>query len=67
MISIKPVFVPDQQNEKPTESFEQVNDELTRGLQLCHSVVEDYRSKFRRRLNEDESPGEADDDGADGG
>jgi len=67
LISIKPVFVPDQRNEKPTESFEQVNDELTRGLQLCHSLIDDYRSKIGSRLSENEESGEASDDGADRG
>jgi hypothetical protein len=34
--------------------------ELTRSLKLCHSIVEDYRSKLVANSNELQSPEKAD-------
>lgn len=28
-----------------------MNEELTRSLQLCHSIIDDYRSKLASNLN----------------
>ena len=52
----------DQQNKQSPADFEEVNDELTRGLKLCHSLVDDYRSKLARRLNDNENGSAANDD-----
>ncbi|HXS50019.1 MAG TPA: hypothetical protein VN713_07815 [Sphingomicrobium sp.] len=32
--------------------MEQVNTQLTRGLKLCHSLIDDYRSKLSGGLND---------------
>jgi hypothetical protein len=53
--------VSDQNNQLP-ESLELVNDELTRGLKLCHSLVDDYRSKLTTRLNDNAMTSAANDD-----
>ena len=42
--------------------MEQVNDELSRGLKLCHSLIDDYRSKMGSRLNDNCMSGAANDD-----
>ena len=52
----------DQQNTQSTADLEQVNDELTRGLELCHSLINDYRSKLGTRLHDDDETGAANDD-----
>ena len=52
----------DQQNKQSSASFQEVNDELTRGLKLCHSLVADYRSKMSRRFNDNENNNAANDD-----
>ncbi|HWJ37855.1 MAG TPA: hypothetical protein VNR86_03725 [Sphingomicrobium sp.] len=52
----------DQQNNHKIANFEQVNDELTRGLKLCHSLIDDYRTKLASRLNDNEENGAANDD-----
>lgn len=63
LTSVKPVFsVSDQQNKHKSADFEQVNDELARGLKLCHSLIDDYRSKLASRLNDNEEKGAANDD-----
>ena len=52
----------DQQNNHKIANLEQVNDELTRGLKLCHSLIDDYRTKLASRLNDNEENGAANDD-----
>ena len=42
----------EQQDKQQTAKIEQVNDELTRGLKLCHSLIDDYRTKLATNLNE---------------
>jgi hypothetical protein len=44
--------VSEHQDNQETEEIEQVNDELTRGLKLCHSLIDDYRSKLAVNLND---------------
>lgn len=52
----------DQQNKQRSASLDEVNDDLTRGLKLCHSLIDDYRSKFASRLNDIGETGAANDD-----
>lgn len=52
----------DQQNKQQNANLELVNDELTRGLKLCHSLIDDYRSKLASSLNDNEEVGAANDD-----
>lgn len=56
-------LVSEQDDGQDTVEVEQVHRELTRGLKLCHSMVDDYRLKFAADL----SPAEPanDDDEAD--
>jgi hypothetical protein len=54
--------VPEQQDKQQIPEIEQVNDELTRGLELCHSLIDDYRTKLATNLNDVEP---ANDDGPD--
>ena len=41
----------EQQDTQETGKLEQVNHELTRGLELCHSLIDDYRTKLAFNLN----------------
>ena len=41
----------EQQDKKQTADVGQLNEELTRGLKLCHSLIDDYRSKLAVKLN----------------
>ncbi|MGE5563411.1 MAG: hypothetical protein ACM3ZV_08880 [Bacillota bacterium] len=50
----------EQQDKQQRAEIEQVNEELTRALRLCHSVVEDYRSKLAANLTQ--SPANDDQD-----
>lgn len=47
--------MPRQEDKKPTEDLERMNEELTRSLKLCHSILDDYRSKLAANSNELES------------
>lgn len=38
--------VSEQPDRQESEKIEQVNTELTRGLKLCHSLIDDYRTKL---------------------
>jgi hypothetical protein len=58
--------VSEHQEKQETAQIEQVNDELTRGLKLCHSLIDDYRSKLAVNLNDFEEYRAANDDVADG-
>ncbi len=52
---------PDKQK---AAEFDQANDDLTRGLKLCHSLVDDYRIKLA--ANPDIRPAnDSDDDSSD--
>ena len=51
----------EQEDTQPTVEVEQVHRELTRGLKLCHSMVDDYRLKFTADLTPVE-PANDDDD-----
>jgi hypothetical protein len=42
--------VSEQDDRHQTVEVEQVHRELTRGLKLCHSMVDDYRLKFTADL-----------------
>ena len=42
----------EQHNTRQPEKIEQVNEELTRGLKLCHALVDDYRSKLAAKLSD---------------
>jgi hypothetical protein len=57
--------VSEHQNNQETEELEQVNDGLTRGLKLCHSIIDDYRSKLAANLNDVGDFQPANDDHAD--
>lgn len=41
----------EQQDSQENGKLEQVNQELTRGLELCHSLIDDYRTKLAFNLN----------------
>jgi hypothetical protein len=43
--------VSEQQNRQEFAELEQVNAELTRSLKRCHTMVDDYRSKFANSNN----------------
>ena len=51
----------EEQDKQQTTKLEQVNDELTRSLMLCHSLVDDYRTKLAERLNETEAANDDED------
>jgi hypothetical protein len=53
--------VSEQDDRHQTVEVEQVHRELTRGLKLCHSMVDDYRLKFTADLTPVE-PAHDDDD-----
>lgn len=57
----------DQKNNQASKNLEQVNDELTQGLKLCHSIIDDYRSKMTHRLTDDEKSDAANDDNVERG
>ena len=40
----------EQDDRREAVEVEQVHRELTRGLKLCHSMVDDYRLKFTAEL-----------------
>ena len=40
----------EQQDKQDSETIELVNDRLERALKLCHSLVDDYRSKLASNL-----------------
>lgn len=42
----------DQQDNQQSDHLDQVNVELTRSLRACHSIIDDYRSKFAANLND---------------
>jgi len=44
--------VSEPQNQLETAELDQVNEALTRGLKLCHSVVDDYRLKLAANSND---------------
>jgi hypothetical protein len=54
--------VSDQEDAQAAVEVEQVHRELSRGLKLCHSMVDDYRLKFTADLTPVEP---ANDDDAD--
>jgi hypothetical protein len=57
--------VSDQRDNQESAQLEQVNEDLTRSLKLCHSMLEDYRSKLAANTNgpdpaNDDEPGDED-------
>ena len=42
----------EQQDRQETAQLEQVNQELTRSLKLCHSLLDDYRHKLAANSND---------------
>ena len=55
----------EQQDKQQTAEIEQVNHQLTRGLKLCHSLIDDYRTKLAFNLNNAGEFEPANDDEAD--
>ena len=51
----------EQDDRREAVEVEQIHRELTRGLKLCHSMVDDYRLKFTAELTPAE-PANDDDD-----
>jgi hypothetical protein len=44
--------VSEQQDQQQTAELDHVNEELTRSLKLCHSLVDDYRLKLVANSND---------------
>ena len=42
----------EQRDNQESAELEQLNGQLTRGLKLCHSLIDDYRSKLATPLND---------------
>jgi hypothetical protein len=57
--------VSEQQDQQEIAEMAQVNQELTRALRLCHSLVDDYRSKLTVGLKGSADFQPANDDNAD--
>jgi hypothetical protein len=52
LIQVKRVFpVPELHDKQQSAQLSEVNDELRRGLRLCHSLVDDYRLKLAANSN----------------
>jgi hypothetical protein len=45
------VFVSEQQ--KSQDELEEVNADLQRSLRLCHSIIDDYRTKLAANTNDE--------------
>jgi hypothetical protein len=46
--------VSEPQDHQETAELDHVNEALTRGLKLCHSLVDDYRLKLAANSNDPE-------------
>ena len=44
-------FVSEQPEKQQSAELDEVSDNLTRGLKLCHSLVDDYRMKLAANPN----------------
>ena len=42
----------EQRDNKESAQLADVSDELTRGLKLCHSLIDDYRLKLAANTND---------------
>ena len=49
----------EQHDNKESAQLAEVSDELTRSLQLCHSLVDDYRLKLAANSNDLDTANEA--------
>lgn len=54
----------EQQDKRESVEVEQVNSQLRRGLKLCHSLIDDYRSKLSGGLSDIYDVHPANDDSA---
>jgi hypothetical protein len=54
--------VSDQGDKQEIANLERVNDDLTRSLKLCHSMLDDYRAKLAANSNDPELANEEDRD-----
>jgi hypothetical protein len=54
--------VSEQHDNQETAQIERVSDDLTRALKLCHSLVDDYRSKLAANFNDMAPANDEDDD-----
>ena len=50
----------EQQDKKESAQLAEVNDELTRSLKLCHSLLDDYRLKLAANLNDHQAANDSD-------
>lgn len=48
----------DQGDKQEIANLERVNEDLTRSLKLCHSMLEDYRAKLAANSNDPEPANE---------
>jgi hypothetical protein len=53
--------VSDQNDKHPIEEIASVSEELARALKLCHSIVDDYRSKLAANSNDPDSADSSED------
>lgn len=52
----------DQGDKQEIANLERVNDDLTRSLRLCHSILDDYRTKLAANSNDPAPANEQDQD-----
>jgi hypothetical protein len=58
--------VSEQQDKTESAEIEQVSSQLERGLKLCHSLIDDYRSKLGTPLSDYYDVQPANDDSVEG-
>ena len=52
----------EQQDKQDSDQLAEVNDELTRSLKLCHSLVDDYRIKLAANFNDCDAANDGEED-----